>query len=259
VPKFAANLGWMFTELPFMERFEAAAAAGFKGVEFPFPYDYSPNMVANALARHNLTGVLFNLPAGDWEGGERGIAALPGREAEFNASVDLAISYARIIGTRRLHVLSGIVPAEVPRRLHWDIYLANLRDAARRAEPHGITLLVEAINPVDMPGYLIRTQAESFNLCAAVQATNVRMQLDLYHLQMTEGGLATALRRYRTTYGHVQIASVPGRSEPDTGEINYPYLFGLLDELGYDGWVGCEYKPKGETVEGLGWLPSQSG
>jgi hydroxypyruvate isomerase len=237
---------------------KAAAAAGFKGVEFPFPYDYPPNAIAESLARHNLTGVLFNLPAGDWAAGERGIAALPGREADFSASVDLAISYARIIGASRLHVLSGIVPAEAQRQQYRDIYLANLRYAARRAEPHGITLLVEAINPVDIPGYLVRTQAESFNICTAVQEANVRMQLDLYHMQMAEGSLAAGLRFYRAMYSHVQIAGVPGRNEPDIGEINYPYLFGLLDELGYDGWVGCEYKPRGDTLDGLGWLQSQS-
>jgi hydroxypyruvate isomerase len=258
MPRFAANIGWMFRELPFLERFEAAAGAGFEGVEFPTPYDYPAEVIADLLGRHGLTNVLFNLPAGDWPAGERGIAALPGRGSEFRDSVELAISYADALKTSRLHVLSGIVPTESGRAEYGEVYLQNLRYAADRVALHGITLLVEAINPIDMPNYLVQTQARSFELCMAAGKENVRMQLDLYHTLMTGDGLAETLRNYRTAYSHVQIAGVPGRNEPNVGEIDYPYLFDLLDELGYDGWVGCEYKPLGNTLDGLGWYRRQS-
>jgi len=253
VPRFAANLTFMFPELPFLDRFKAAATAGFRGVEFLFPYDHSAAVIADLLNRHNLTNVLFNMPAGDWSVGERGIAALPGRESEFRASVERAISYARALKTPLLHVLAGILPIERQREEFRTVYLANLRYAAVQAAAHGITLLVEAINPTDIPGYLIGTQEQSCDVCTTIQRENVRMQLDLYHVQMTEGNLATALRRYRGAYAHVQVAGVPGRNEPDLGEVNYRYLFSLLDELGYEGWVGCEYRPRGDTLEGLGW------
>jgi 2-dehydrotetronate isomerase len=256
VPRFAANLSFMFPELPFLDRFEAAAAAGFKGIEFLFPYDHPAAVIADLLDRNNLTNVLFNMPAGDWQAGERGVAALPGRESEFRASVELAISYARAWKTPLLHVLAGILPIERQREEFRDVYLANLRYAAVQAAAYGITLLVEAINPTDIPGYLIGTQEQSLDICTAVQLENVRMQLDLYHLQMTQGNLAAALRRYRGIYAHVQVAGVPGRNEPDLGEVNYRYLFSLLDELGYQGWVGCEYRPRGATLEGLGWRES---
>ncbi len=257
MPRFAANIDWLFRELPFLDRFEAAAGAGFKGVEFLFPYDHPAEVIAHLLDRHGLTNVLFNFPAGDWPAGERGIAALPGREPEFRDSVELAISYADVLKTSRLHVLSGIVPADGRRAEHREVYLQNLRYAADRVALHGITLLVEAINPIDMPDYLVQTQTDSFDICAAVGKENVRMQLDLYHMQMTEGGLAKGLRRFHTAYSHVQIAGVPGRNEPNVGEINYPYLFSLLDELEYDGWIGCEYQPLGNAVDGLGWYRSR--
>jgi 2-dehydrotetronate isomerase len=257
VPKFAANLDWMFCELPFLERIGAAAAAGFQAVEFLFPYSYPACDIANALERHGLINVLFNLPAGDWSAGERGIAALPGRESEFRKSVELAISYASKLKTPQLHVLSGILPMETQREQYYQVYLANLRQAATMAATHGINLLIEAINPTDMPNYLIQTQAQSSDICTAVDQNNVKMQLDLYHLQMTGGNLATTLKQYRGIYSHVQIASVPGRNEPDFGEINYTYLFNLLDELGYAGWVGCEYKPRHNTLDGLGWFENQ--
>jgi hydroxypyruvate isomerase len=256
VPRFAANLSFMFPELPFLDRFEAAAAAGFKAIEFLFPYDHPAAVIADLLDRNNLRNVLFNMPAGDWQAGERGVAALPGRESEFRASVELAISYARALKTPLLHVLAGILPIERQREEFRDVYLANLRYAAVHAAAYGITLLVEAINPTDIPGYLIGTQEQSLDICTAVQLENVRMQLDLYHLQMTQGNLAAALRRYRGIYAHVQVAGVPGRNEPDLGEVNYRYLFSLLDELGYQGWVGCEYRPRGATLEGLGWRES---
>jgi 2-dehydrotetronate isomerase len=253
LPRFAANLDWLFYELPFIERFASAAAAGFNGVEFLFPYDYPIDELQSLLIRHKLKNVLFNLPAGDWAAGDRGIASLPGREAEFRETVERAIPYAIALQTPRLHVLAGIVLADRDREEHRRVYIENLRYAANRFRPYGITLLVEAINSLDMPGYLIQTQAESFDTCTAVNADNIKMQLDLYHMQMTEGNLATGLRRYQSSCGHVQIAGAPGRNEPDTGEVNYPYLFRVMDEIGYEGWVGCEYRPRKGTVEGLGW------
>ena len=256
MPRFAANLSFMFPELPFLDRFEAAAAAGFRGVEFLFPYDHSAAVIGDLLDRNNLTNVLFNMPAGNWSVGERGIAALPGRESEFRRSVELAISYARALKTPQLHLLAGILPMESQREEFRKVYLANLRFAAIQAAAYGITVLVEAINPTDIPAYLIGTQEQSSDICTAIQRDNVRMQIDLYHLQMTEGNLAAALRRYRGAYAHVQVAGVPGRNEPDLGEVNYRYLFSLLDELGYEGWVGCEYRPRRDTLQGLGWRES---
>lgn len=253
MPRFAANIDWMFCELPFLERFEAAAHAGFEGVEFLFPYDYPAVEIASLLDRYGLTNALFNFPAGDWAAGERGIAALPGRESEFRDSVELAMSYARTLKCSRLHVLSGIVQSGAGPVVCREIYLQNLRYAADKVAPHGITLLVEAINPTDMPNYLVSTQADSFDICKAAERENVFMQLDLYHRQMAEGNLAGGLRQYQAAYRHIQIAGVPGRHEPDVGEINFAYLFNLLDELGYDGWVGCEYQPLGNTLSGLDW------
>jgi hydroxypyruvate isomerase len=257
MPEVAANIDWLFCELPFMERFEEAARAGFQAVEFLFPYSCPAVAIGDLLHCHGLTNVLFNLPPGDWASGERGIAALPGRELEFRNSVELALSYASMLKTRQLHVLPGIVPPGVERAACVDTYLQNLIYAADKATSHGITLLVEAINPTDMPNYLVQTQAESSAVCAAPGTSNVRMQLDLYHMQMTEGGLADALRRYRTLYSHVQIAGAPARHEPDVGIIDYPPLFDLLDELGYEGWAGCEYKPIENTLDGLGWYRKQ--
>jgi len=253
MPKFAANIDWLFTEVPFVERFGAAAAAGFNGVEFLFPYAHPIGELSNLINRYKLKNVLFNLYAGDWKAGERGIAALPGREGEFRDSVESAISYALGLGTRCLHVLAGIVPPDGNRGECRDLYLANIRYAANKLAPHGITLLVEAINGYDMPGYLIQNQYEAFDICMEAGAENIKMQLDLYHMQMAEGNLAAGLLRYRSAYAHVQIAGVPGRREPNIGEVNYPYLFSLLDQLGYDGWVGCEYRPHGCTLEGLSW------
>jgi hydroxypyruvate isomerase len=254
LPRFAANIDWMFCELPFLKRFEAAAQAGFRGVEFLFPYSHSVFEIAELLKIHELENVLFNLPAGDWANGQRGIACLPEMQLAFRDSVELAIQYAVPLRTRRLHALAGIVaPGRDPDELR-EMYVANLRYAARRVAPYGVILLVEAINSFDMPGYLVRTQAESQRICTDVDEPNVRMQLDLYHMQMSEGNLAAGLRRYYRNYDHVQLAGVPGRHEPDAGEINYPYLFGVLDELGYSGWVGCEYSPLQQTRDGLGWF-----
>jgi len=258
MPRFAANLSMLFTELPFAQRFAAAAAAGFEGVEFLFPYEHAPHDVACWLQESKLVNVLFNLPPGNWAGGERGMAALPGREAEFRAGVARAIDYALALGTPRLHMMAGLLPAGADPALHRATYLANLGYAAEQLGRHGIELMIEPINGRDMPGYFLVTQQQAHALRLECGEPNVKVQMDFYHAQIVEGDLATRLRENFAGIGHVQIAGVPGRHEPDVGEINYRYLFGLLDELGYDGWVGCEYRPRGATLDGLGWFAPYS-
>lgn len=258
MPKFAANLTMMFNEVPFMQRFAAAAQAGFKGVEFLFPYEHDKHAIASELKQHGLENVLFNLPPGDWAGGERGMAGLPGREAEFRDSVALALDYALTCGTQRLHAMSGIVPAGLDRETCFQTLASNLRYAAAQLAPHGITLLIEPINTRDMPGYLLNLQSEAHHLLKQVGAPNLQVQMDFYHAQIMEGDIASTFRQHQQHIAHVQIASVPARHEPDEGELNYPWLFSLLDELGYEGWVGCEYRPRAGTLEGLRWMQSAS-
>jgi 2-dehydrotetronate isomerase len=253
MPKFAANLSMLFPETPFLDRFAAAAAAGFRGVEFLFPYEHPADQLASRLRQHDLEQVLFNLPPGDWGAGERGFAALPGREEEFAASVEQALAYAEMLGVPRLHVMAGIVPPDLPRERCEETYIANLEHAASRLAARGIVALIEPINARDMPGYFLRTTAEARRVIERVGAPNLRLQLDLYHAQVSEGDLVERIRTNRDITAHVQIAGNPGRHEPDIGEIHYPYLFDLLDELGYDGWIGCEYRPRGDTVAGLAW------
>ncbi len=254
MPKFAANLTMMFNEVPFPQRFAAAAAAGFKAVEFLFPYQHTAQDVARWLKDSQLENVLFNLPPGDWAAGERGLAALPGREDEFRTGVARAINYAVKLGTPRLHMMAGLIPAGADLALHRQTYLDNLRYAAREVGQHGITLLIEPINGRDMPDYFLNSQAQAHALRAESGESNVQVQMDFYHAQIVEGDLATTFIKYFDGIGHVQIASVPSRNEPDDGEVNYPYLFRLLDELGYQGWVGCEYRPRGRTEDGLAWF-----
>ncbi|MEO8409555.1 MAG: 2-oxo-tetronate isomerase [Propionivibrio sp.] len=254
MPKFAANLSMMFNELPFPERFAAAAKAGFKGVEFLFPYDYPAADVARWLNDAGLTNALFNLPPGDFAGGERGIASLPGREDEFRAGVATGIEYALTMGTPTLHAMAGLMPVGADCAAYRSSYVANVAHAARELGKHGLTLVIEPINTRDMPGYFINTQAEGHALREEIGESNLKVQFDFYHAQIMEGDLSTKLRQYIAHVGHVQIASVPARHEPDEGEVNYPHLFALLDELGYAGWVGCEYRPRGKTEDGLGWF-----
>ncbi len=254
MPRFAANLSFLFTELPFLERFEAAAAAGFRGVEYLFPYAHDKAEVAAALRAHALENVLFNLPPGDWDAGERGLAALPGREAAFRDQLDQALAYALACGTPRLHVLSGIVPEGEDRARCHQTLAANLRHACSVAAPHGIQLLIEPINTRDMPGYFLNYQRDAHAILAEVGAANLKVQMDFYHAQMMEGDLLNTFRRHLAAIGHVQIAGVPERHEPDDNELNYPWLFAQIDALGYDGWIGCEYRPRQGTTAGLGWL-----
>ena len=264
MPQFAANLSLMYTERPFLDRFAAAARDRFTAVEFQFPYAFAPAEVAARLADQGLQLVLFNAPAGGarrgdmttaWEQGARGTAALPGREAEFRAGVQEALRYAEQLGCPRIHVLSGIVPTGVERESLKDLCANNLRWAAAEAARAGREILIEPINLRDMPRYFLNRQDHAHELLDAAQADNLKVQMDLYHCQIVEGDVASKLQRYLPTgrVAHIQIAGVPGRHEPDQGELNYPYLFDTIDALGYRGWVGCEYRPAAGTSQGLGW------
>lgn len=255
MPRFCANLGFLFTEVEFPERFERAARAGFRGVEFMSPYEHDPAVLQGLLRENGLTQVLFNLPAGDWAGGERGIAAVPGREAEFRAGVEQAIGYATALGCTRVNALAGIPPAGFVDAEVRDTFLSNLRHAAPRLSAAGIQLLIEPINSrVDMPGFWLDSPQKALALMADAGIDNLWLQYDVYHAQIMEGDLARTIEANRARIAHFQIADNPGRHEPGSGEINYDYLFGLVDRLGYDGWIGCEYKPKAGTEAGLDWL-----
>ena len=254
MPRFAANLSMLYNEVPFLERFAAAAADGFEAVEFLFPYEHPPEVIAQRLRDHGLVQALFNLPPGDWAAGERGMACLPGREAEFAAGVQTALRYAQATGCRKLHAMAGLVPAGLSLEQARATYVANLRLAARALAPHGITLLIEPINTRNMPGYFLNFQQQAHDVLAQVGESNLKVQMDFYHCQVMEGDLARRLEKYFAGVGHIQIAGVPDRHEPDQGEVAYPYLFDRLDALGYDGWIGCEYIPAGATSAGLGWL-----
>jgi len=254
MPKFAANLSMMYQEHDFLGRFAAAAKDGFKGIEFLFPYEYAAAELQARLADNGLTQALFNCPPGDWSKGERGIASLPGREDEFRRSFDQALAYARALGNARLHVMAGLIAPGTERARHHDTYVKNLAWAADQAAPLGVTCVIEPINTRDIPGFYLNTQAEAHAICAETGRANVKVQMDFYHCQIVEGDLATKLKQHFAGVGHIQIAGVPERHEPDVGEVNYPYLFALMDQLGYDGWVGCEYRPRGKTGAGLGWL-----
>lgn len=254
MPRFAANLSMMYQEVAFLDRFAAAAADGFKAVEFLFPYAFAKQDVAKRLGDQGLENVLFNLPPGNWEAGERGMAAIPGREVEFAASIDTALEYAEALGCPRLHVMAGIPQAGLDRAACRATYVANLRLAAARAAAAGRDVLIEPINTRDIPGYFLNRQDEAQAIRAEVGAANLKIQFDLYHCQIVEGDLATKLKRDIAHVGHMQIAGVPERHEPDLGEVNYPYLFEVIDRLGYAGWIGCEYRPRAGTTAGLGWF-----
>ena len=249
MPRLAANLSWLFTEVPFLDRFEAAAAAGFRAVEFLQPYEFPPAEIAARLERHGLEHVLFNLPAGDAQKGERGLAALPGREAEFMRNVERALDYAKATGCKRIHALAGNAAGGEAEAA----YVANLRTAADFLAPHGASLLIEPLNSRDAPGYFLSTTGAALRILDRVGRDAVSLQLDLYHCQIMEGDLARHIRELAGRFAHVQIAGVPERHEPDTGEVNYGYVLDLLDATGYSGWVGCEYRPKAGTLAGLGW------
>ena len=254
MPKFAANLTMMFNEVPFPERFAAAAKAGFGAVEFLFPYDYSVAEVTRWLKEAGLKSALFNMPPGNWAAGERGIASLPGREEEFMAGVHKALEYAKAMGTPTIHAMAGLFPEASDRELHRAVFVDNIALAAKALSGQGLTLVIEPINTRDMPGYFLNTQAEAHAIRKEIGASNLKVQMDFYHAQIMEGDLSMTFRNNFEGIGHIQIASVPDRHEPDEGEVNYPHLFRLLDELGYAGWVGCEYRPRGKTEDGLSWF-----
>ena len=255
MPKFAANLSFLFADAPFPERFKRAAAAGFSGVEYLFPYAYAAHEVADWLKAADLEQVVFNLAPGDWAAGERGLACLPQRQGEFAETVEQALNYAVALDCEQLHCMAGIRPAGVSESLLEATYIANLRHAADRLATVGVTLMIEPINSrIDMPGYWLDDVDKAFRLLEAVDRSNVKLQYDIYHAQIIAGDLARTLAANIEQIGHIQIADNPGRHEPGTGEINYPFLFELLDRLAYDGWVGCEYKPLTTTEAGLGWL-----
>ncbi len=253
MPKFDANLTMLFTEHAFLDRFGAAARAGFTGVEYLTPYDYEPAVIAVKLQENALEQVLFNLPVGDWAAGERGIACLPDRVDEFRQSVAKAIAYARALGCNRVNCLAGKPPAAVSAEEAHRTFVANLRYASSELEAAGIALVIEAINTRDIPGFFLSRSDQAFAIMDAVGSKNLTFQYDIYHMQRMEGELAATLRANIARIGHVQLADNPGRHEPGTGEINYPYLFGVLDEVGYAGWIGCEYVPANGTDAGLGW------
>lgn len=260
MPRFAANLSLMYTEHDFLDRFAAAAADGFRAVEYLFPYAFASQDIAQRLSDLGLQQVLFNAPPGDWDAGERGIASLPGREDEFRrAFSEQALPYAQALRCPRIHVMAGLVPAGTDhddRAARHATYLDNLSWAAVQAASEGIDVLIEPINTRDMPGYFLNRQDDAHAIVDAVGAGNLKVQMDLYHCQIVEGDLAMKLRNYLPTgrVGHLQVAGVPTRAEPDVGELNYPYLFALIDELGYTGHIGCEYRPRAGSSAGLGWF-----
>jgi len=262
MPRFSANLSFLYTELPFLERFAAAAKDGFRAVEFGFGYEFAAAEIAARLAAARLEQVLINAPPGNTAAGERGLGALPGREEDFAASIATALDYATALRCPRVHVMAGVVRERAEdgyRERARATFVSNLGFAARAAARRDIALTIEPINPRDIPGYFLNTQAEAHAIRAEVGAANLSVQMDLYHAQIVEGDLSEKLRRWLPHIGHIQIAGVPGRHEPDTGEINYGHLFALLDELGYEGWVGCEYRPRNGTSAGLGWMKTFGG
>lgn len=254
MPRFAANLSMMFTERPFLDRFSAAADQGFQWVEYLFPYDFAPEELARALERNALRQALFNMPPGDWAAGERGLACLPGREKEFDAALEKAVIYAKALNCPRLHVMAGNIPAGTPATALQAAYLGNIRRAAERLADEGLELCLEPINRYSMPGYFLHEQEQAAGYIQRLDMPNVRLQFDFFHCQREQGDVSGRLRRFFPLIGHCQIAGVPDRHEPDQGELHYPYLLGLLDALGYQGLVGCEYTPAAATEDGLGWI-----
>ena len=253
MPKFAANLSMLFTEQPFLDRFERAAKAGFNAVEFLFPYAFPAEEIKARLEAHGLKLVLHNLPAGDWDAGERGIACLPDRIDEFRDGVGRAIVYAKALGVGQLNCLAGKVPIGAPDATLRKTFVANLKYAAAELKAAGLKLLIEPINTYDIPGFYLNRTAQAVDLLDEVGAANAFVQYDIYHAQRMEGELAATMEKHLARIGHVQLADNPGRHEPGTGEIHYPFLFAHLDRLGYAGWIGCEYKPAAATEAGLGW------
>lgn len=256
MPNLAANLTMMFTEVPFLDRFQAAKDAGFEAVEFLFPYDHTVPEVSARVQAAGVKVALFNMPPGDWVAGERGISALPERKEEFQVGVTRAIEYARALDCKTLHLMSGLIPENLERDVMLETYADSLRFAADAAQEIGATVVIEPLNNRDVPGYLISDVATAQSLVDMVARPNVGIQFDMYHVQIMEGDLAKRFEAHLDDIRHVQIAGVPERHEPNIGEVNYPYLFQMMDRLGYQGYVGCEYNPRGMTQDGLDWFSS---
>ena len=254
MPKFSANLSMLFTEHDFFDRFDAAARAGFSGVEYIGPYDHEPGVVAARLGKSGLSQVLFNLPPGEWAKGERGIAVLADRTEEFRSGVDKAITYAKALGCAQVNCLAGIAPEGADAANLEGVFVENLKFAAEHLEKAGIRLLIEPINTRDIPGFFLTNTKQALAIIERVESKNLFLQYDIYHMQIMEGDLARTIEQNLGRIAHIQLADNPGRHEPGTGEINYPFLYEHLDRIGYAGWIGAEYKPKAGTVEGLGWF-----
>lgn len=252
--QFAANLSFLYQDLPFLDRIDAAARDGFKGVEYVSPLDVAARDIRQRLDDNGVQQVLFNAAVGQWAKGERGIGALPGHQEAFRDAMERALEYAGVLGNRLLHVMAGLLPATADRAAHAAAFQENLAWAAQQAAAQGVTLLLEPINQRDMPGYFLSYQRDALALIDAVGASNVALQFDCYHCQIMEGDVVTRLHALKDRIGHIQIASVPGRHEPDGEELNYPFVFEALRQMEYEGWIGCEYKPRAGTSEGLAWL-----
>ena len=254
MPRFCANLTMMFNEHAFLDRFAAAAKAGFTAVEFLFPYDHPAAEIRTRMQDAGLEQILFNMPPGDWAMGERGLACLPGRQAEFRDGVKRALDYAAVLGTRRLHCMAGLLPAGTAHTTAASLFAANLAWACELAKSAGVLVVIEPINHRDMPGFFLNTTGQAAAVVEAIGRDRLAILFDIYHCQVTEGDVTSRMAALLPLIGHVQIADVPARNEPGTGELNWDYVFGRIDAIGYEGWVGCEYRPKAGTVEGLGWL-----
>ncbi|HBV75926.1 MULTISPECIES: 2-oxo-tetronate isomerase [Vibrio] len=252
--QFAANLTMLFTEVPFLERFEKAHNAGFKAVEFLFPYAFERHVLSQKLEQYGLEQALFNMPPGNWDAGERGFAAIPGREHEFKESVDIALTYAKALNCKKVHAMSGLIDERFSYEKHVNTFIQNIRYAADAFAKHGIELMIEPLNNRDVPNYFVANQRVAVELIKQVDRPNVKLQLDLYHAQIMDGDLTHLIQDLALYTGHIQIASIPERHEPSEGEVNYPYLFNILDKSGYKGWIGCEYNPKNKTEDGLAWV-----
>lgn len=253
MPRLAANLSMMFNEAQFLERFEAAAKAGFTAVEFLFPYDHPAAEIRRRLDGAGLQQVLFNMPPGDWAAGERGIACLPGRGQEFRDGVKKALDYAGTLGCGLVHCMAGIVPAGASHGTAAALYVANLAWAAEQAAAQGVKVVIEPINHRDMPGFVLNTMAQGADIVNAIGYDKLGLQFDIYHCQVTEGDVTKRIETLLPIIAHMQLADVPGRNEPGTGEIGWEFVLDRIDALGYEGWVGCEYRPKGDTISGLAW------
>lgn len=254
MPRFAANLSMMFGEIPFLDRFAAARKAGFEAVEFLFPYEHPAAELATRLKDNGLAQVLFNAPPGDWTKGERGMAALPGRQGEFRDAIRIALDYAAALECPRLHVMAGLAPAGVAHDTLTATYGANLAWAAEECAKIGVKPVIEPINHRDIPGFFLNTTDQAAAIIAAVGPEKLGMQFDLYHCQITEGDIVKRVEKHLPLIAHMQVADNPGRNEPGTGEVNWRFVFDAIDALGFRGWIGCEYRPRGETLAGLGWF-----